>query len=158
MTMTAVLSDCGTYRYRLTREWGDGGRVVWVMLNPSTADADRDDATIRKIVKFSKAWGYGSLEVVNLFALRATHPVDLAKHLDPVGPDNDLHITGAVLGADLIIAAWGASYPNRCSLRPHKVGKLLRERDVHVLGLTANGVPRHPLYMLDETLPVRWAS
>jgi hypothetical protein len=157
---SAVLSECGTYRYSLTREWEGGTdlRILWVMLNPSTADAKEDDPTIRKIVKFSKAWGFGSLEVVNLFALRATDPNELTGVTDPVGPENDWHISEALGRKDGLVAAWGASYPIRLSLRPHRVGKMLRADGAKVLGLTRAGDPRHPLYMRDDTLPKWWTS
>jgi hypothetical protein len=93
MTATAVLSDCGTYRYRLGRRWAEGPVDVWIMLNPSTADATVDDRTIRRCMEFSRRWGAGALVVGNLFALRATDPAELVRHPDPIGPDNDEHLT-----------------------------------------------------------------
>src|SRR5580765_5070589 len=110
----ATISPDGKYRYLLSREYEDGmfGTVLFVMLNPSTADATKDDATIRRCVGFTKRWGYSTLEVVNLFAFRATHPRDLWKADDPVGPDNDVTISDAVRRAQLIVAAWGVCrYP-----------------------------------------------
>src|SRR5262245_13227298 len=105
---SAELSPCGRYRYALTRTWGDPKKVVcWVMLNPSTADADQDDPTIRRCLGFSRAWGAGGLVVVNLFALRATDPDQLRIAADPVGPDNDSHLSTAAFGR-LVVAAWGA--------------------------------------------------
>ncbi len=96
MTGSAVLSECARYRYRLDRAWERDdhglGTVTWVMLNPSTADADVDDPTIRRCIGFSKAWGYNALTVVNLFAWRATSPRDLCAVEDPVGPDNEAHL------------------------------------------------------------------
>src|SRR5262249_14212908 len=93
----AVISDCGRYRYSLTRRWGDAAepRALFVMLNPSTADAEQDDPTIRRCIGFAKAWGMGSLEVVNLYALRATDPAALLSAPDPIGPKNDTMITSA---------------------------------------------------------------
>jgi hypothetical protein len=141
----AVISADGAYRYLLGRAWGDGGTVLWVMLNPSTADASADDPTIRRCASFSRSWGYGSLSVVNVFALRATDPQALVRHAAPVGPDNDRYIRDAVDSADLVVAAWGGSWPKRHFRRVADVGRLLSGR-AHHLGLTAAGQPMHPLY------------
>jgi hypothetical protein len=81
----ATLSDCGRYRYRLWRRWADGPTVLFVMLNPSTADADVDDPTIRRCIGFARSWGAGALEVVNLYAWRATQPAELKAAVGPVG-------------------------------------------------------------------------
>ena len=78
------------------------------MLNPSTADAERDDPTIRRCIGFSRAWGFGGAEMVNLFALRSTDPGRLREAADPVGPGNVAHIADAARGATQVIAAWGA--------------------------------------------------
>lgn len=92
----AVLSDCGTYRYSLTRVWDESRpRVCFVMLNPSTADASANDPTIVRCRNFAYSWNYGSLEVVNLFAYRATNPRVLRTVQDPIGPENDRHIIEA---------------------------------------------------------------
>jgi hypothetical protein len=116
---TAVLSDCGEYRYELRRTWGadDEPLVCWVMLNPSTADADQDDPTIRRCISFSNRWGFGRLVVVNLFARRATDPKELLHGGDPVGSANDASTLAAALEADRVIAAWGAhgSFLNRAA-------------------------------------------
>ena len=93
----AVLSPCGTWRYELPREWGNGNRLVVVMLNPSTADAEKDDPTIRRVIGFAKSHGFGNLLVLNIFALRSTDPDGLRVAQDPVGPDNDAHIHEALL-------------------------------------------------------------
>jgi hypothetical protein len=149
------------YRYTLTREWESDtpGCVLWVMLNPSTADESNDDATIRKVTKFSKAWGYGSLEVVNLFAARATDPDELKRIAHPVGMENDHHIGQALLRASIIVAAWGASYPAVLSMRPYRMRKLLLQSGlpVHHLGLTKAGDPRHPLYVKDAEPLIAWS-
>ena len=70
MDMKAQLSDCQKYRYALWRRWGEGSQVVFVMLNPATADAAKDDPTIRRCIGFARAWEFGSLAVGNLFAFR----------------------------------------------------------------------------------------
>ena len=143
--MSAVLSADGVYRYRLDREWIGEGRAAWVMLNPSTADAELDDPTIRRCIGFSKAWGLGALTVVNVFALRSTDPKALRGHADPVGPANDDYLRAAIDGASIVIAAWGQSWPKPFAERVGRVGQMLSGK-AHHLGLTASGQPMHPLY------------
>lgn len=147
---SAVLSDNGLYRYRLSRTWGDGERMAWVMLNPSTADASVDDPTIRRCMGFARREGYDGIEVVNLFAYRATEPSDVydaaQAGIDVEGPDNRLH-WDAVLGdhgVGMVVAAWGANI----------VAALLRSPlsewytgGWFCLGTTKSGAPRHPLYV-----------
>jgi hypothetical protein len=94
-TRSAVISPCGRYRYRLDRRWADGPSIAWIMLNPSTADSNTDDPTIRRIRAFSQAWGFGALTVVNLYAWRATDPRDLWQAPGPVGPENDAYLVEA---------------------------------------------------------------
>ena len=157
--MSAVISPCGTYRYRLDREWEGGfhGNAVWVMLNPSTADADTDDRTISRCIDFSQAWGLASLTVVNVFALRSTDPKALAKHPDPVGPCNVEHVHIAIEDAAVVIAAWGQSRPRNYGLTVHRMGKLLAgTRKAHHLGLTVTGQPMHPLYRPADTPLMPW--
>jgi len=99
---TATLSPCGRYRYRLGRRWAQHRLslpLLFVMLNPSTADAEQDDATIRRCTTFAVAHGFDAMEVVNLFAFRATDPADLWRAADPVGPDADRHIAEAAARA-----------------------------------------------------------
>src|SRR5262245_19133112 len=99
-TKEALISPCGLYRYWLTRTWDNSlRRVCWVMLNPSTADAEQDDPTIRRCVGFARSWGAGGIIVVNLFAFRASDPKALLRAADPVGPDNDGHILKSVLAS-----------------------------------------------------------
>lgn len=107
--MGAVFSPDRIYRYRLTRDGAmHGSTVLFIMLNPSTADETQDDPTIRRCMAYAARWGHARLEVVNLFALRATNPMQLRLFRgDPVGPDNDRHIMEAVQDADIVIAAWG---------------------------------------------------
>lgn len=155
---TATADVEGAYRYRLMRRWGaPEPRVCWVMLNPSTADASADDPTIRRCLDFSASWGYGALEVVNLFALRSTDPRSLARDEDPVGPRNDASIlAAATLEQTLVVCAWGAS--GTLLGRDQSVLALLRSRGVqlHYLALTKGGHPGHPLYLPRTTKPTLW--
>lgn len=146
MTKTATISDCGKYRYNLTREWDNTlPRLLFIMLNPSTADAEVDDPTIRRCVSRAKDLGFGSVEVVNLFAYRATDPNELKQADDPVGPMNDVHILGAVSRAQTIIAAWGAK--GGLNQQDRHVSGLLGQVSLKCLGTTKDGCPKHPLYI-----------
>lgn len=146
-TRGAVFDASGAYRYRLTRTWDAAGSpVVFIMLNPSTADALRDDPTIRRCVGFARQWGFGALEVVNLFAYRATAPRDLRAAAEPVGPENDQYLLRAARRGRCVVAAWGTS---GCYMaRDDAVLRLLaRTVDLYCLGATRCGCPRHPLYV-----------
>ena len=152
----AVISPCRRFRYTLTREWDDDKpSVTFIMLNPSTADADQDDPTIRRCIGFAKSWGYGSLTVVNLFAWRATDPRQLVT-MDRIGPDNDDWIRRmcATHGTQLVVCAWGIH--GALFDRGESVRGVLCFRDVHHLGLTKGGHPRHPLYLKGDTTPIPW--
>lgn len=182
----ASISNCGRYRYRLWREWrgtgtdktwawlkGEDGKVavdgagaplgepksaLFIMLNPSTADGDQDDPTIRRCVGFAKAWGYDRMEVVNLFAWRATKPADLlaVNHPDdPVGENNREHIRRAAAGAGIIVCAWGAQ-GGHLGQDETTLGWLsdAQLRRCHALKTTKEGYPGHPLYIAASTVPV----
>lgn len=149
-TSGAVISACGLYRYRLWRRWGSGAHVTWIMLNPSTAGELDDDATIRKCVGFARRWGCDAIDVVNLFAWRATNPSDLGPLADPVGPDNDAHIEEAGRSAALVVVAWGRGAGVPVALirsRAARVLELLVRHSVQCLGRADNGAPRHPLML-----------
>ena len=123
--MSAYISECGQYRYLLTRDVASigNGTVTFVCLNPSTADATEDDPTIRRCTRFAREWGYAQLKVVNLYAYRSTDPSQLARVPDPVGPEND-DILSAVLGSsDCIVAAWGVDAPSE------RVAEVMNARD-----------------------------
>ncbi|HEV8642148.1 MAG TPA: DUF1643 domain-containing protein [Methylomirabilota bacterium] len=152
----AVIDETGRYRYALERIWKlMAGRAVWIMLNPSTADAEQDDATIRRCIGFTRAWGLGGIIVVNLFAYRATNPRRLLalRQNDAVGPQNDewlgRHARGA--GVKAVIAAWGAH--GSMWGRDTEVLDLLRFWHVRLqcLGRTKAGAPRHPLRLAYST-------
>jgi hypothetical protein len=146
--VSALFSDDGLYRYTLTRDTGVLGMedttVTFVGLNPSTADATKDDPTIRRCIRFVRDWGYGRLKVVNLYAYRATEPRDLWLVDDPVGPENDHYLSLAFGGSDLIVAAWGASAGRS---RIEAFSETFDGWPLHCLGCTKEGFPRHPLYV-----------
>ncbi len=149
----AAFSPCGAYRYALTLTWSPAGsRVTWIMLNPSTADAARNDPTIERCERRSRALGHGAMRAVNLFALRATRPADMKRAADPVGPRGDAALAAALRWADAVICAWG--------VHGHHAGRdrevLARVRHPLVLGLTAAGHPRHPLYVPYAAAPAPW--
>jgi hypothetical protein len=143
----AVISPDGRFRWVLTRCWDSTRRMLcWIMLNPSTADAEVDDATIRACVQYARAWGYGGIWVVNLYAYRATDPADLVRAGCPAGPCNDDVIAWAVQASGAVMVAWGA-VPEAVP-RAIEVFDLLEElgvTDIYCLGTTKAGAPRHPL-------------
>lgn len=146
MRRDAVLSECQTYRYSLTRSWGHGDQLTFVLLNPSTADAQADDQTVRRCIGYARREQCTSVEIVNLFALRSTDPAGLTTHPDPIGPENDVHLARAIrrsgdAGRPVVIA-WSGLAP---SLRVQMVlSGPLANMELHCLGLTRQGAPRHP--------------
>jgi hypothetical protein len=156
---SARISDCGRYRYWLARDWYIGDvtpdPLTWIMLNPSTADAAQDDATITRCMRRAAALGFNGIRVVNLFALRSTDPEELARAEDPVGPENDQAILEACHGQRMVIAGWGTGYA-ALGDRATKVRHMLRELNVPLfaLGLTKDRQPRHPLYVSYSTNPI----
>lgn len=158
MLRTAEVSDCGTYRWTLTREWNAKlPRVGFVMLNPSTADAEHDDPTLRRCVGFARQWGYGSLVVRNLYALRATDPTQLWQHDAPIGWRTPAVLTACAQDA-LTICAWGAH--GQRHNRGANVAAVLRRNHVALfhLGITKTGQPRHPLYLPGSQKPIEWSA
>ncbi len=149
MQRAATFDATGTYRYSLIRTWEPSlPHVCFVMLNPSVADAERDDPTIRRCLGFARMWGYGSLEVVNLFAFCATRPTILFRATDPIGSANDHYIREAVVHASLVVAAWG----NHGSRQGRTAEVLPLLRSPYCLGVTAVGQPCHPLYLRSDRL------
>lgn len=155
ITGSALISACGTYRYHLHREWGQGPRLVFVMLNPSTADGSADDPTIRRCVGFAQVHGFDGIEVVNLYAYRATSPRDLADNGWLIGPDNDHTIVAtaerAARSGGAVCCAWGAHAAKR--ERPSTVLSLLQRAGAapQCLERTKAGHPAHPLYLPGAT-------
>lgn len=145
------------YRYVLWRRWreGDVGRVCFVMLNPSTADEQTNDATIRRCLGYANTWGYDGLTVCNLYGYRATDPRALRKIADPVGPDNDRILESYVRSAALVVCAWGAhGEPRGAQISPHLVA--WARNPLHALGVTKLGAPRHPLRLAASLSAKPW--
>lgn len=143
----------GDYRYLLWREWNSSKTVSFIMLNPSRADATLNDPTITRCINFAKSWGYGRLEVVNLFAYRTPKPSLLKQAAEPIGRDNDRFILESVEKCDRIILAWG----NHGLWRKQDlyILQLLKNyTHLYSLGITKQGCPRHPLYLRRTTEPL----
>jgi hypothetical protein len=153
---TAKFSECGSYRYELTRSWdATKPELVVVMLNPSTADAAVDDHTIRRVRGFAEAWGYGEARVLNLFALRAREPGVLRYHWKPIGPENTKHLRDALQAAAAakrpVLAAWGTN--GWIWNRAFHVVHMVEGVSWICLGKTKDGSPKHPLYVARSTRP-----
>ena len=160
MRKRATLGGAGRYRYSLERIWDPGApRALFVLLNPSTADAQEDDPTLRRCLGFARRAGAGGLEVVNLFGARTTDPRGLLTMDDPRGASNRRAQQRAVRRADLVILGWGAT-PIATREAPRFLTCLARWQrgaldpaPVLCLGTTASGAPRHPLYVPARTPP-----
>ena len=144
------------YRYTLDHrlpELAAGPRqsrlVMWIGLNPSTADENQLDPTLRRIAAFSRREGFGGFVMTNLFAFRATRPADMMAAPEPVGPDNDRFLARTARRCELVVAAWGAhgDFGDRAA----RVRRLLRGARIVHLGCTQGGHPRHPLYVRGTT-------
>jgi len=147
----AALSPDRVYRYQLLRRWGSLATTVgFVCLNPSTADAEVDDQTVRKCMRLARRLGASALMIGNLFAYRSTDPSRLRLVDDPVGPDNDRWLDHVVDASTLVIAAWGcrgALLGRAQAVTERYAGKL------HALRLTRSGEPCHPLYLPENLTP-----
>lgn len=144
----ALYSPCETYRYRLTRRWGDAPTLAFIMLNPSTADERRNDPTIARCENRARALGHGGVDIVNLFAFRATRPQDLKAATDPEGPANARIVRKTAKAAGCIVAAWGVH--GAFLQQDQKALHWLRDLSLKALGTTKDGHPRHPLYVRTE--------
>lgn len=168
MAARAILSPCGKYRYTLERAWASLPRyVLWLMLNPSTADATTNDATIRRCIGYAKEWGYSGILVGNLYAWRSTSPRGLlyaaSAGSDPIGPENDRHVRGLITRASLVVCAWGQSGPTTRAkgamlqlLRPRRHGGDC-PHEPHALKFNASGEPAHPLRLSAKLEAKPWA-
>lgn len=149
MQMTAHFSHCGQYRYSLQRKWAEGPRILFVMFNPSTADHTQDDPTIGRCISFAKDWGFGSLQVGNLFAFKTPYPVELFRAEEPIGEENDQWLADMSTTADCTVAAWG----NHGKFMGRGNAVLPRLKNPHFLKMTKRGEPWHPLYLPRDTKP-----
>lgn len=148
---TAQISDCGAYRYALERAWSIGtSRMLFVGLNPSTADCVSDDPTIRRCVQFAKREGHDGLLMGNLFAFRTKSPAELRKALLPVGPDNDYWLKKLGERATQVVLSWGNH--GRLLGRDQSVAAMFK--GAFCFGITGEGQPTHPLYQRHDT-PLR---
>lgn len=149
LVRSAVFDETEVYRYSLKRIWlpekEAPRKIVFVMLNPSTADHLKEDPTIKRCMVFSFGRHYDEMEIVNLFALRATDPADMKAHVDPVGPKNDEYIRKACGSAETVVCAWGAHGDHLG--RAASVRNLLPDVPLRCFGTNAGGSPKHPLYL-----------
>jgi len=153
----AAFSPCRTYRYMLWRQFLERGEtVLFVLLNPSTADEIKNDPTITRLEGYAKAWGFARLVVVNLFAYRATMPSDLKFAPEPVGPDNDEWIVRMASKSKLVICGWGNH--GKYMKRNHAVLDLLKNAGhgdkLHCLKKNKDGSYGHPLYLRADLKPM----
>ena len=159
--MSAIISPCGQYRYRLSRDISEAGQVyAFFGINPSTADAEAEDATTRKWAGFCRANGARRYLAGNPFAFRATDVRMLAAVTDPVGPENEKHLLQIISDADVLVPCWGNSGKVPSSLRHHlsHLRCLLRDsgKPVKCFGFTSTGDPKHPLMLAYSTQLIPW--
>ena len=148
MISKTIFSPCRTYRYTLLRRFGllFGGNSHYVMfigLNPSTADENKDDPTIRRCIGFAQFWGFNQICMTNLFAFRATDPKTMKVQTNPIGPDNDKWLMECAKDASVVVAAWGVN--GQFLRRDLAVSKMIGK--LSCLGVTKDGHPKHPLYV-----------
>lgn len=147
----AVISECGKYRYLLGRRWAPGNLLVWIMLNPSVADAEQDDHTVRKCMGFARRMKMSGILILNLFAGRSTYPDDMKSMADPIGPGNAGFINLGTQGAEFVILGWGAH--GSFAGRDKEVIRMLGLLGVKAksFGKTTKGQPKHPLMLSYDT-------
>lgn len=172
---TCQFSPDRSYRYTLEHRWGDTPdllshtdgwdgppplrRIMWIGLNPSTADENQLDPTLRRIKAFSQAWGFNCFVMTNLFAYRATKPEDMKRQEDPIGPQNDETLYRLARTSEMIVAAWGAHGTHL--QRGSRVWMMLKNasvRPVHCLVRNNDGSPKHPLYVKGDVRPRIYAA
>lgn len=163
MKKGAIISACGKYRYALSRVWDSSKPLaLWIMLNPSTADAELDDPTIRRCIGFSQYWGFGGMLVGNLYAYRSTDKRALYKVADPVGPENVATVQLLRSLAIKTFVAFGADkgpgspiYQELAQYAdPRNYTKVKSE--IFCLGHNRDDSPKHPLYVDRKTIYGYW--
>lgn len=158
----AIFSEDRVYRYLLRRRIGvQRTTCLFIMLNPSTADEKRNDPTVSRCIGFAKHWGFGRLEVCNIFAYRATDPKELYSYYDGkliIGPDNDMHIRHAVDRADRVVCAWGnhgVLFDRGIFIRE---AIMLQDKFPLAFKITNKGQPIHPLYQKRDAPLITWTG
>ena len=147
----AIISDNKEFRYVLWRSWGNdlfsaGSKMIlFIGLNPSTADATQDDPTLRRCIGFARTFEYNALYMVNLFAFRATDPRAMFISPDPVGPRNNAWLQRLALASDVIVACWGSFGGAEARIR--EVMAMLPDDKLFCLAVNGDGSPAHPLYL-----------
>jgi hypothetical protein len=142
-----------TLLHRISPLFGDR-LIMWIGLNPSTADEQQLDPTLTRIRSFSEREGYDGFLMTNIFGFRATDPREMIRARDPIGPENDAALLAAAARCDKVVAAWGAHGVHQA--RAAAVAKLLGRHQLWSLGSTKDGHPRHPLYVKGDQPLVRW--
>jgi hypothetical protein len=153
----AIFSSCKKHRLQLWREWDSNlPKVLFIMLNPSTADDQQDDPTLRRCKDFAKQWGYGGLYVGNLYSLRAVDPKTLLKVSKFNHRDNYKHLVSMVQQCQLVVCAWG-NYPiiKKLGITLNVFNHL--EQKLYCIALSKTGTPKHPLYLKNSLTPIPFA-
>jgi len=162
MNNACVFSPDRRHRYSLIHRWDDlltpaderERSIAWICLNPSTADEQQLDPTLRRIRGFSTAWGFSHFVMLNAFAFRATDPADMKAAADPVGPENDRWIAHWAERVERVIVGWGEHGAHLG--RDRQVVALIDPAKTFCLARNASGQPKHPLYVAADTVPVRF--
>ena len=156
MKRDAEFSSCGSYRYSLFRIWDESlSAVLFNMLNPSSADGTKDDPSIRRCISYAKDWGFGSMFVGNLFALKSTKLTGLLESTNPEGPENLKFLLKLSSHCKMIVCAWG----NGTILKKLSANSPKNlNRKLHCLKLSLDGIPCHPLYLPKDLKPIEWKA
>ncbi|EKC6206086.1 TPA: DUF1643 domain-containing protein [Escherichia coli] len=145
----AIFSVCGKYRYAISRTW-DAAKpyALFIGLNPSYADAELDDPTLKRCISFAQSWGFGGVRIANLFAYVCTDRFEMMRFPEPVGADNDKYLAELIAGAGIVVAAWGNEGRH---LKRSAVVRAFLPVDTKCFKINATGEPMHPLYVHGDT-------